>query len=764
MKTSHAIQKKAKSNTPISSIAKKKNAVQAEKNSSNAPVKIIGKTVERPGFSSQTSSVIQPKPTEALDKITELWKSETQEKLRRTAPPEIANQIKRIEAENKGHRSNTTAPARYGQTQNSFLSSAAQLNPVTPTPLFPTRGISSSTSSSPAKTASDYRIQTHYKPAPLPAKVPDTPDLLTEIPRFLKNAGGFIIDNSMAGISQFNGGLARTADFFLPDPLTPKPVQNVIDHFKKNEELFTSIAENNNQRRFGKGGEFFGGLLQGTAAAAPQAIMAFLTADTSLEGQVTEALVRAGQSPSVVQMVQSAMKKPGFWASFSQTVGRSYEDAKAGNASEWEAQTAALASSLINAGIEVCSGIGELAHSGSYGLKDWGKSALGEGLEEVEQGITSNIINKALFDHDKAWFSLEDEDAVINPYRAAQEFAGGTFAGGVLSGAGAAANMMRGHLNNSPGTTLHRNETISQTAPLVLDNDIIRAFPDAKTDMAFYSALDKLITPAFSKNNRTLHEWNLRHNSNSDLLYDLLQSNSPAVESTYQQQTNSITQQAPNHNIRQYSGLNNVQRMSEFRLPDGRFNLDSAIDSYKNFLTNLPSHYRMYLENALDAVEFEITDDPGTSFLFDGRTQRDHFVYNPRHEDFNEYSIQEAFTHELAHRYDRYFAHSMSSDLFKQGLLEAQATFNSNPEFFIEFASENSSNGFLTDIVSAICAGKHPIPGGHNPAYWNMETRVRECFANLFSLDALGYEKSISSLRQFFPTLWQGFQELVEDL
>ena len=106
----------------------------------------------------------------------------------------------------------------------------------------------------------------------------------------------------------------------------------------------------------------------------------------------------------------------------------------------------------------------------------------------------------------------------------------------------------------------------------------------------------------------------------------------------------------------------------------------------------------------------------------------------------------------------------MSSDLFKQGLLEAQATFNSNPEFFIEFASENSSNGFLTDIMSAICAGKRFIPGGHNSTYWNMETRVRECFANLFSLDALGYEKSISYLKQFFPTLWQGFQELVEDL
>ncbi len=256
MKTSHAIQKKAKSNTPISSIAKKKNAVQAEKNSSNAPVKIIGKTVERPGFSSQTSSVIQPKPTEALDKITELWKSETQEKLRRTAPPEIANQIKRTEAENKGHRSNTTAPARYGQTQNSFLPSAAQLNPVTPPPLFPTSGISPNTTSRPAETASNYRIQTHKKPAPLPAKVPDTLDLLDEIPRFLKNAGGFIIDNSMAGISQFNGGLARTADFFLPDPITPKPVQSAIDYFKENEELFTSIAENNNQRRFGKGGEF----------------------------------------------------------------------------------------------------------------------------------------------------------------------------------------------------------------------------------------------------------------------------------------------------------------------------------------------------------------------------------------------------------------------------------------------------------------------------------------------------------------------------
>jgi len=91
-----------------------------------------------------------------------------------------------------------------------------------------------------------------------------------------------------------------------------------------------------------------------------------------------------------------------------------------------------------------------MMRTGHYGVKGWAKSALEEGLEEVEQGIAGNLINKTMFDHDKPWFSLKDENAVISPYRSAKEFAGGAVAGGILSEAGAGVNRMHGYLSG-PG-------------------------------------------------------------------------------------------------------------------------------------------------------------------------------------------------------------------------------------------------------------------------------------------------------------------------
>lgn len=124
------------------------------------------------------------------------------------------------------------------------------------------------------------------------------------------------------------------------------------------------------------------------------------------------------------------------------------------------------------------------------------------------------------------------------------------------------------------------------------------------------------------------------------------------------------------------------------------------------------------------------------------------------------YDLPIVFTHELAHRIDRFFIHAKNLDDFQNGLLKAEAIFDSSPDFFVRSCEKLSSNGCLNDIMSAICKGKHDIPGGHEPEYWDLETRLSECFANLFMLQALGNEDILSHLEKFFPELIDSFKEI----
>lgn len=244
--------------------------------------------------------------------------------------------------------------------------------------------------------------------------------------------------NTMAGVSQFNAGLARTADLFLPDVITPKAVQNALDWYKQDAERTAEETAQENFAKGGKAGQIVGQLYQGTIASAPQAIIAMMTGGASEAQAAVDAMQRAGVSAGVISAVQEAAKNPGFWTSFAQTIGSDYEEAKAAGASEGEALTAAFASSLLNAGIEIGGGVEQMAkNTGRLGLRDVAKSAFEEGLEEVEQGITSGVVSKAAYDRDRAWASASDRNAILNPARMAQEFAGGAVAGGILSGGGA---------------------------------------------------------------------------------------------------------------------------------------------------------------------------------------------------------------------------------------------------------------------------------------------------------------------------------------
>lgn len=247
--------------------------------------------------------------------------------------------------------------------------------------------------------------------------------------------------NTMAGVTQFNSGLAKFADWLLPDVITPDAVQNAMDWYKVEADRAEQKTAAENYARGGQLGQVAGSLYQGTIASAPQAIMAFITGGASKAVEALNVLNRAGMSPTVLTSISEAMKQPSFWTSFAMTAGNDYEDAIANGASEMEALATAYISSMLGAGIEIGGGVEEMAkNAGRIGLRDIAKSAFSEGLEEVEQGITTGLTNKAVYDRNRAWYSATDDTAIINPSRMVQEFAGGAIAGGLLSGGGAIAN------------------------------------------------------------------------------------------------------------------------------------------------------------------------------------------------------------------------------------------------------------------------------------------------------------------------------------
>lgn len=458
----------------------------------------------RKAYAQKLQNATQTEKTDTMSKLTKKWENKTKNVLIKTAPPEIAEQIKTsAQKTNNAVWKNATQSKQQASTvprlallpgktigslnntlRNTDIPKAKEV------PSYRTRGMN--TAKQTVKKDSDFRTRSISKQTKKPIN--------TEIGKTLTlgNVGEFLRDNTMSGLAQFNVGLAKTADFLLPDFITPKPVEKGINHYKTSEKHWKQKAAQSNERHFGHVGTVAGDLYQGTVSAVPQAILSIMSGGQSATQTALDTLRRAGASSGVMQSVSSAMKHPAFWTSFAQTVGRDYEDAKADGANETQAQLSAITGSLLNAGIEVGSGIEAMKMKGRYGIRDWAKSALGEGLEEVEQGITSNIAKKALFDYDKPWYSEKDENAVVSPGRMVREFAGGAVAGGVLSGIGVADDYIRKYIDETARTSV--NSFADQSLlprmdanifqPRFMDDPIIANFPETHTDPYLYAMLE----------------------------------------------------------------------------------------------------------------------------------------------------------------------------------------------------------------------------------------------------------------------------------
>lgn len=178
--------------------------------------------------------------------------------------------------------------------------------------------------------------------------------------------------------------------------------------------------------------------------AIPMMLMASATGGASL-GTSAGTMLQASTSGNAVakyaniatKMIQNAAKNPSFWMSFGAEGGAAYLDALKNGATETEAGIAMLATGLPNALIEIGSGIETIPTDRSVkGIRNWlktiGKSAHEEGMEEIQQGIISQLVGQLVTD-DIHLFSADGQTGVIDPVRMVQEYYGG-FVGGSVGG------------------------------------------------------------------------------------------------------------------------------------------------------------------------------------------------------------------------------------------------------------------------------------------------------------------------------------------
>ena len=197
------------------------------------------------------------------------------------------------------------------------------------------------------------------------------------------------------------------------------------------------------------------------------------------------------------------------------------------------------------------------------------------------------------------------------------------------------------------------------------------------------------------------------------------------------------------------------QTMGEYIRADGTFDLNRAKTDYEKFLQSAPEKNRMYLQQALDGAEFERTNRPDVVFAY--RAKRDAVQYNPEHPFFEEYNLPLVLTHELGHRIDRWFVHSAEQSEFVSAIRNAKAAFDKSPDLFIRFCKQKDKDGFLSDIMSAVCRGGYKLPAGHDAAYWTPDRQAKEIFTNLFALETYNDAEKLAFLKKHFPALMEAF-------
>lgn len=297
-----------------------------------------------------------------------------------------------------------------------------------------------------------------------------------------KDWGAYIGSGVMKGFSDFSNALYQTYDVVLGKPIDyivnagksaiekvfgvdtgadfRNPLSRWADAYQGVNQQYAQEADRataamGESAWWKTGQQVIGGLIQNV----PNTVLAFMTGGasagvTGMQDAAVKAMQTAGSS-KLMKTVTNMLSNPQYWSSFAQTLGNDYNDAVQESGDPVKSALYAMASSLINAGIE----IGLEGDSGIQGLgraieeKDIPgfmrvlKAGGDEYTEEVKQGIVSGIAKKVIYDADKPWISATDNNAVISPELAESATVGGLT--GMLMGGGAeVSNAAVGAYNN----------------------------------------------------------------------------------------------------------------------------------------------------------------------------------------------------------------------------------------------------------------------------------------------------------------------------
>jgi len=285
-------------------------------------------------------------------------------------------------------------------------------------------------------------------------------DNLSTIEKF----GTWLKNNANAGAAQFNKSLTDTISMIAGGD-DNNFLSGAIKWLRETGEGEAAEYANMSNKSMGGAWDWVGrNVVQGVISAVPTAIVAIASAAATGGASTAPTVINAvSKAPTLFNTViagfKTLAKNPMFWLTEAQTLGSSYNEAKADGADESEAIITSFLSSFPNAVIELSGGI-ETIPSSTRSIRTWVEGMLDEGKEEVLQGIVEKLTQKAIYDNDKKVFSVDDVDSVISLMRAGQEFAGGAVVGGILGGAeiasGSVIDKATGNTNQSV-----QNENVS---------------------------------------------------------------------------------------------------------------------------------------------------------------------------------------------------------------------------------------------------------------------------------------------------------------
>lgn len=231
------------------------------------------------------------------------------------------------------------------------------------------------------------------------------------------------VERAVSGTDAFTGSLF-------------KPVLDLSESRKEQKQALQEQAQES-WSGHGKAGAVANELIQGVTGAVPNAVLAIMSGGTSTASTL------GPQATGMLDIARNAVTRisqnPLYWSSFVPSFGSGFAEAKGQGATDEQAFMAAALSATANSVIEQSGGIETMPDDLSKMTApkkalDVVKTALDEGKEELFQNPIERLVNKAVIGTDNPYFSVTDENAVLNPVTSAKEFAMGATVGGLMRG------------------------------------------------------------------------------------------------------------------------------------------------------------------------------------------------------------------------------------------------------------------------------------------------------------------------------------------